>query len=69
MYFLPWNQSPYSAKLCINHEYYKIDVEIANLNPNYGFTLARNDCERELLSIYITSPYGGENQNFGWWFR
>jgi hypothetical protein len=44
-------------------------MEIANLNPNVGFTLGNGDCEKELSDIVNTYYQGGETQCNGWWFR
>lgn len=52
MHFMPWNVSPFSAKLCVNVENgNKVEYEIANLNPTAGFTLAVWDCESQISTI------------------
>jgi len=69
VYFKPWNESPYTAKLCVNQpEFTRLDVEIGNLNPNVGFTLRPDDCFKELKALAFNSR-GGEAQNYGWYFR
>lgn len=69
MYFKPWNQSPYTARLCINQGgNTRLDVEIGNLNPNTGFNLRPDDCWKELNALTY-SWAGGEEQQYGWYFR
>lgn len=70
VYFQPWISSPFSSQLCVNVENNsKVNYEIANLNPNQGFTLGRDDCYNKLAQIVDRSNQGGEIQNAGWWFR
>lgn len=70
LYFKPWNQSPYTAKACVNQvpSNSHINIEIGNLNPNTGFVLNPNDCNKELQAL-TTNIRGGEAQNYGWYFR
>ncbi|PVH81250.1 hypothetical protein DL98DRAFT_175756 [Cadophora sp. DSE1049] len=68
-YFQPWNQFPFSSKLCVNIVGGHVNFEIANLNPNAGFTLAKRDCKKRLSDIVDSTRYGGEWQGSGWWYR
>jgi hypothetical protein len=44
-------------------------MEIANMNPNTGFTLQSKDCIKEFSWILLNYDNGGEKQCNGWYFR
>lgn len=71
LYFKPWNQSPYTAAICVNQPGgWKVNIEIGNLNPNTGFVLRPDDCYKELKSLTAGySFWGAEEQQYGWYFR